>query len=207
MAVITLSRQSGSDGNIVAEQLCQKLGYRLFDKALMSQLAKKLNAEIEIAEPRPEKSLLERILNPFDSAFVGDYQTQKVISIEDNQMPSVSQIRELILAAYEHGNIVIVGRGSQVVLADKPDVLHVRVVAPREMRIRAWQKRESLSYKDASKKVSLRDRAHVDFVKNYFDTDLRDPALYDLIVNTQKLSTQSAADLIIQALQNIEPPG
>lgn len=211
MSVITLSRQSGSDGNIVAELLCQKLGYRLFDKAMMIQLSEKINAQItseeKVSETTPHRTLLERILSPFDSTFEGDHQTQKVISIEGDQTLSVSQVRELVLAAYELGNVVIVGRGSQIVLAEKPNVLHVRVVAPREKRIQAWQIREGLSNKDASRKVSLRDKAHVDFVKNYFDTDLRDPALYDLIVNTQKLSPLSAADLIIQALHNIEPPG
>ncbi len=211
MSVITISRQSGSDGNVVAELLCQKLNYRLFDKALMIQLAEKLNAQIldneKFSEASTQKTLLERFLTPFNSAFEENHQPQKIISIEDDQTPSVSQIRALILAAYDQGNVVIVGRGSQIVLADKPDVLHVRVVAPLEKRIQAWQIREGLSYNDASQKINLRDKAHVDFVKNYFDTDLRNPALYDLIVNTQKLSPLSATDLIIQALHNIEPPG
>jgi len=210
MAVITISRQSGSEGNEIAQILCEKLGYRLFDKAMMIELADELGSDpssMTDAPSGPDKAreLVDRVLNSFQSP-VGRH-VFKDISFEEGSAMTEVQVRSLILAAYFHGNVVIVGRGSQIVLSDKPDVLHVRVVAPLDKRIKIWQERESLSYKDANKRVSERDRVHVDFVKNYFDTDIREPSLYDLVVNTSKFPPGTAADLIMEALRHVEPPG
>lgn len=210
MAVITISRESGSEGNEIAQILCQRLGYRQFDKGMMVQLAKELRSDIaEVADTAEdlliEKSLFERVWGSLQSVLESGHESQQTISIETGKPLTVRQVQELILAAYNYGNMVIIGRGSQIVLANMPNVLHVRVVAPLEKRIRNWQTREGLAYKDASKKVKERDNAHVDFVKNFFDTDIRDPELYDLVINTNKLSPQDAADLIINTLQHIQP--
>ena len=107
------------------------------------------------------------------------------------------------MAAYQHDNMIIIGRGSQVILADKPDVLHVRVIAPVEKRVAVRAAREGLSLKEAQKKLADADKAHVDFVKNFFDVDNRDPLLYDLVINTEKISITAAADLILLALEKI----
>jgi len=209
MSVITISRQSGSDGNQVARVLCEELDYVIFEKPLMMQLAAQLKAEAtDAAEQLPRaRTLLERILSPFDSALDAEHEAQKEISFDENALPSVDQVSALITAAYHHNNVVIVGRGSQVVLANKPDVLRVRIIAPLEKRIQTWMARDKLTYKDAEKRVRERDKAHVDFVKNFFDEDVRTPELYDLVINMDKLSVLNAVGLIIKALHNIEPPG
>lgn len=97
----------------------------------------------------------------------------------------------------------MVGRGGQVALADKPDVLHVRVVAPLETRIKRWQTREDMMEDEARRKIHKRDAAHIEFVKRFYDADITYPTLYDLVVNTGKLTPSAAADLIIKALGHI----
>jgi cytidylate kinase len=211
MAVITISRQSGSEGNEIAKILCEKLAYRLFDKSLIIQLAEKLGPEsskITDASDRFDKAraLVERILNPLQPGLDSQHQSHKAISFENGSAMTEAQVRDLILAAHSQGNVVIVGRGSQVVLAGMPDVLHVRIVAPLETRIKVWQEREGLSFEDASKRVHNRDKAHVDFVKHFFDTDISDPALYDMVINTAKFPPGVAADLIIEGLWHLQPP-
>jgi cytidylate kinase len=109
-------------------------------------------------------------------------------------------VREIIQAAYARDNIVIVGRGSQVILAGKPNVLHVRLIGSPEKRIQMWQKRESLSYDEAKKRMEKRDRAHVDFVKNYFDADITQQGWYDLIISIDHFTKDAIAELILQAL-------
>ena len=211
MAVITISRQSGSEGNEIARILCEKLGYRLFDKALIIQLAEKLGQEPEKSADETEglskaRALVERILNPLQPGIDSHHLAHKALSLENGSIMTKTQVRDLILAAHSQGNVVIVGRGSQVVLAGMPDVLHVRIVAPLERRIQNWQEREGLSFEDASKRVHDRDKAHVDFVKHYFDTDIGDPALYDMVINTAKFPPDIAADLIIEGLRHLHPP-
>jgi cytidylate kinase len=103
--------------------------------------------------------------------------------------------------------MIIIGRGGQVILANKPDVLHVRVIAPLEKRIAVRAAREGLSLKEAQKKLVEADKAHVDFVKNFFDVDNRDPLLYDLVINTDKISIDAAAELIYVALNRLPKQG
>ena len=87
--------------------------------------------------------------------------------------------------------------------SDLPDVLHVRVVAPLEKRIANWQAREKLTYEEAQQKIAERDAAHIDFVETYFDMDLNEPLLYDLVINTGKFSPEEAAEVILEALKKL----
>jgi cytidylate kinase len=204
MSIITISRQSGCEANEVARILCQKLNYHLLNKELMTDLAEELQQEPSQAEEPPTvpkaAAWLERVLNPFYNPNDPHYVAQKEISFASGQPLTIRQVRELIQAAYARGNIVIVGRGSQVILAGKPDVLHVRLIGSPEKRIQMWQKRESLSYDEAKKRMEKRDRAHVDFVKNYFDADITRQEWYDLIISIDHFTKDAIAELILQAL-------
>jgi cytidylate kinase len=207
MSVITISRQSGSEGNQIVRMLCERLGYQYFDKHLMAQLAAEKGLDsIEItdltAEEHHVKSFWEEAFSnmavpQFTApwALTHPYQTQEEMTVR--------QVSGFIHAAYQHGNIVIVGRGSQVVLKEKADVLHVRIVAPLERRIARWMAREKVSHKEAGSIVKERDHQHIDFVQTYFDEDVNDPELYDLIINTDKLSLEAAVDLIIEAARSL----
>lgn len=209
MTVITISRQSGSEGDKVAHLLCERLGYAYFDKYLMSKLAKEIGWDpdkiLDVGEEQHHvKTLSEKIFSSFSSPFGTNAGYHVMRPDEDWEALKVEQVDRLINVAYQHGNVVIVGRGGQVVLADKPDVLHVRVVAPLEKRIQVWMGREDLSYEAARKRVHERDKAHIDFVETFFDCDLNDCSLYDLVVNTNRYSPEVAVRLILQALEEME---
>jgi cytidylate kinase len=81
-----------------------------------------------------------------------------------------------------------------------PDVLHVRVVAPLETRIRRVQEKEGLTAEEARNRVIELDQASAGWVKHIYDADPADPALYDLVISTGKISPATAADLVIQAM-------
>jgi len=205
MAVITISRQSGSEGNEITRLLCERLGYKLFDKSMMAKVAAEMGLQPEkivdaSASTHHAKSLIERWFGNYQSPF-GDAGGWTISAqLDAMEAVSVQQVTDLLLAAYEKGNVVVLGRGGQVALAGKPDVLHVRIVAPLQTRIRRWQAREGLTYEVAHKKVVERDQAHADFVRRFFNADIQDPALYDLVINTEKLTPEAAVELIVKAL-------
>ena len=208
MAVITLSRQSGSEGNEITQILCDRLGYRYFDKTMMAELATILGEDpakvVDFsADQYQAKSWLEKTFGAIQLPY-GDYTGASYLAQEDaRQALTVAHVRNFIAAAYELDNVIIVGRGGQIALADKPDVLHVRVVASLETRVRRWQNRAGLNEEKARQKVHERDSAHIDFVKRFYHADVSDPTLYDLIINTDNLSRDAAANLVIQALEYI----
>lgn len=205
MSIITISAQYGSYGDAVAELLCDRLGYRILDKGLIRRLAAEAGLKpekvINFSEDRYRpRTLAERFLesgaprsrNPVVWA---EYGTR-----EARDHAAAEPVMRLLHAAYEMGNVVVVGRGGQVVLRDKPDVLHVRLMAPLEVRVRRHQVRAGLDVEAAREQVLERDRASAQFIRRYYDADVADPALYDLIINTGKLPWEAAAGLIGSAL-------
>jgi len=68
------------------------------------------------------------------------------------------------------------------------------------VRVKRIQQQEKLSYDDALAAVEARDISDVDWIKRYFDLDSHDPQLFDLVINTTKLSQEAAADLVVAAL-------
>ncbi len=116
------------------------------------------------------------------------------------QAGSVALVQNFIRGTHGQGGAVILGRGGQVALRDMPDVLHVRVVAPLEIRIRRTQESEGLTADEAREQVSVSDQASAGYVKHYYNADPADPSLYDLVINTSKITPVVAADLVIQAM-------
>ena len=204
MATITISRQFGSHGDTVAQLLCERLNYRFFDKKLIEGLAVQSGLPpekvVDLSDDRHRaRSLVERLFSNYPAP-MGDPGTWVAAAeVEAQEKLNAAMVKQLIRAAYAQGNVVIIGRGGQVVLAGLPGVLHVRLVAPLELRIRRHQERSGLTAAAAREQVLKRDQASVDFVKRYYNTDLADPELYDLIISTAKLTPSATADLIIQA--------
>ena len=146
MAVITISRQFGSRGNEVAEKVCQKLGYHIFDKTQLTNIATEegLSTQeiIDFSEDNYKvKNFLDRLLGRANMA--GQVQIHKISAggvpitemVEVTEETAVTLIQKAIRAAYEAGDMVIVGRGGHQILKGYPDVLHVRITAPLENRI------------------------------------------------------------------------
>jgi cytidylate kinase len=123
----------------------------------------------------------------------------------------IRMIRSAIQAAYKQGNILIMGRGGQAVLRDKPGVLHVRVEAPLETRITRVRYQESsgltpdLEMQAAREKVTERDRAAAAYLRRFYDVDWADTQLYHLVIDTEKWGIGPAARLIASAVNCLPP--
>jgi len=104
-------------------------------------------------------------------------------------------IRELAA----RGNVVILGRGSQMLLADMPGALHVLCVAPRRLRANRLAERDEMGMDEAVRRTQESDRAQCAFYKKFWRVEVEDPKLYDLTVDTSRLSYEIATDLVIAA--------
>ena len=205
MATITISRQFGSHGDTVAQLLSDRLGYRYFDKNLMIGLATQLGLSaskvVDLSEEKPQaQTLVERLFASFASPMSDPGLWAASAEASTQEQLTVATIRHLIQAAHAQGNVVIIGRGGQAVLRGLPDVLHVRLVAPLDLRIKRHGERAGLDPDAAREVVLRRDQASVDFVRRFYNLDSTDPALYDLVINTCKMTPAAAVELIVQAL-------
>jgi cytidylate kinase len=214
MAVITFSRQYGSGGNEIAVRVSEQLEYRFFDKELIAQAASEegiLHGEkVDISEDNYKmRGFFDRLFNwPRMVAQVGTRIEDKTGAVAEeirilNEVESINLVRGAIEAVYEHGDVVIVGRGGQAILKDKPGVLHVRIEAPLGARVERLHERENYSLGGAQDAAIKRDRAAADYLKRFYDIDWSDPLLYDLVINTGKLNTGAAVQLILEAVKRL----
>ena len=215
MAVITISRQYGTGADNIAARVCELLGYRYFDKGVMSRMATEFGLTpenvIDFSEERYEmRSFLDRIRGPRVVAQVRTWREdpsgRRMPAIEElDEEQAVLMVRRTVEASYKQDNIVILGRGSQAILRDKAGVLHVRVQAPLAARIAYLMEHESLIEQAAERRITKRDRTAEDYVRNFYDIDWSDPVHYHLVINTGRWDTDAAARLIVNALSLLPP--
>ncbi len=219
MAVITISRQYGSGGDEIAARLCEELGYRAFDKRLMAQVASEMGLSereiVDFSEANYKvRGFLERLFGRRSARIVAETGTwtqdtsgARAVQVEQlDEEWCVRMVRTTIQAAYERGNVVIVGRGGQAILQDKPGVLHVRLQAPLGARIVRVRYQEPSGpapegQQGAAQNIVLdRDRAAAEYLRRFYDIDWADPSLYHMVLDTKKWDIEPAVQLIVQAV-------
>jgi len=114
-------------------------------------------------------------------------------------------VERLVRIAYNEDNVVVVGRGGQMVLRGLPDVLHVRIVGPFAKRVQTVAQFDGLPSEAARERVQARDHAAADYLKQNYRVDVADPCLYDVVINTERLTWEAGADMIIAALKHLAP--
>lgn len=182
MAVVTISRQLGSLGDEVAHAVATQLNYEIIGRELINQAA--VQAKV------PEVALAEID----DLGLLGLRPTPESIQAYHD---SISVLMQELVAS---GNVVIVGRAGQVILRDYPQVLHIKVIAPESVRFQRVAQQQKTTIECAQAQVQTSDHTRKKYLKKYYQVRWDDPQLYDLIINTARLTPQQAACLICQAL-------
>jgi len=225
MAVITLSRQYGSGADEISSRVCDALGYRLFDKRLIARAAAEAGISAQEAIDYSEenyhvKGFLDRLLGrsaPVAQVRVRREDPSGGRSTEDlalSEEAALSLVQHAIRSAYEAGNVLIMGRGGQALLKDKPGVLHVRLEAPLEERIQRVKDRFKESRhlfqadieirREAQDYILQRDQASEDYLRRYYDIDWADSLQYHMILNTGKISLAQAIELIVTLARQMD---
>jgi len=226
MTVITISRQFGSGGDEIADQVCERLGYRKFNKQIIARAAVDSGlTDQEIVDFQEESY---RVQNFFDRLSGRARPVSQVrVWAEDTSGVRVAQERILsedmalalvqraIRLACDDGNIIIVGRGGQAVLRDSPGALHVRIQAALEDRILRVQAglKEAKPVQDqplelrrrAQDMIELHDTASASYLKRFYNIDWSDSALYHMVLNTSRLADDLAVELVVVAARKLEP--
>jgi cytidylate kinase len=210
MRAITISREYGSGGGEIAARLASRLGWQLIAHAVIEQTARELEVhetEVEKHDEEYVASILSRIqdriqqFNPTASTSIGGDSIFDSNPRAADTRAYQDTMRQIITAAADSGHVVIVGRAGQVLLADKRDVLHIRVVAPLELRVAYVARREGLDLDAARTRVEAKDRARTRYMKTQYHCQHEDPHLYDLVIDTAILDLDSAVDLICLSLE------
>lgn len=205
MTVITISRQFGSGGNEIARRISATLGYRHFDKLMMAKVAAEVGiSEKELVDFSEDTYKMQGYL----SRLLGERLSSAISAAEVDRLDadySLNLTQSVVNAAYERGNTVIVGRGGQAILRGKPDVLHVRIVAPYDFRMQRLEELHNYSLGGAKDAAIKHDRASAEYLKRFYNVDWSDPLLYDLVINTGQLGLNLAVHLVVSAVGHLHP--
>lgn len=182
MNVVTISRQLGSQGFEVAQLLAAELGYRLVWRELINQAAIRAGA--------PEVAL----------AMIDELNLLGICPPPERCQAYIEAVERVIHELAEEGRVVIVGRGGQVILRGHPDTLHVRIIAPLDVRVERLAASKSISPRAALAQIKASDRTRRLYFQKFYQVDWEDPSLYDLIINTARIAPASAVGLIRQVL-------
>lgn len=203
MRAVTISREYGSGGGEIARRLAERLNWQLVDYQVVTLLAQRMGVSIREAEAYDERagSFVERLLSSMRSIEPAMLVStpSETLGLQPEEFYQRA-LRQVVTAAARERHTVIVGRGSQVVLEARRDVLHVRVVAPLEKRIDYVMQREGLNRDEARSRVQGKDRDRHRYLQAEYQRDNADPHLYDLICNTGVIDLDHVVELICAAL-------
>jgi len=222
MPVITMSGNTASGALEVGQAVAQEMGIGCVDQQLLVQASQRCGVPVGTVAEHDERrgslrerlsvllrTVLERSAASGADPLTGATGLEAVLSrtyadmaAEEPQLSDslyLETMTGIIRELAAQGDVVILGRASQMILADMPHALHVLCVAPREIRVHRLAERDEIGMEEAKHRTLERDRARCAFYKKFWRVEMEDPKLYDLTVDTSRLSYEIATDLVVAA--------
>ena len=206
MAVITISRELGSEGDKIADLLCQELGYCRVDRDMLLQIAREAAVDVEVVLAK-EKAVLSKprlISGDLTALYTKDRSAfEKKSTLDDQTYTRI--VHEAMEKFARQGKGVIVGRGGQMILRDWPGALHVHLYAPLEVRVQRIMQRFNISEAEARRRITKSDEEKRQYIRTmHNNASWKDLKYYHLAINTGDISPAVAAQIIILAARDKE---
>ena len=189
--LITVSREFGALGTATAEETAKRLGFSFWDQEIVHTIAEQTGIQ-EVLLASLDEQTRTRI-----EEFIGE----SVFGSETTAAKYVRQLIRVVRTLERHGGAVVVGRGVQFILGPEA-ALRVRVVCPYGQRIAGYAEREGLSEREAERMLVRVERERQTFIRRHYDREVGNPTHYDIMVNTEGLPPDRAADLLVAAYRS-----
>lgn len=200
---VTISRQTGAGAAMVGERFIAQMNkaysecnceWTYFDKNLIEKVIADFNLPEMFANLKFEDkySNVETLIKDF-------------FWFNESNWSLVQKTSRTILKLAEMGNVIIVGRGANIVTSKLKNVFHVRLVSPLDARIKHVQEYFELSSKQAEEYIRKEEQARKNYLKSYFYKEIENPVHYHLILNTHLLGYNETAEIIARAVMKRFP--
>lgn len=181
--MITVSRDPGSGGKLIAKGIAECLGFDLFHQEVIHEMAQSAKVSSRVLESLDEKGL--SMLDDWISAVV---HKQHLWPDEYLQ-----HLLKVIGTIGKHGRAVLVGRGANFVLPSE-STFRLRVIAPQSFRAKKVAEAYDIPVKEAEQRIQKTESERRAFIRKYFHTDINEPNHYDLTINTANLTLENAIE-------------
>ncbi len=186
MAIVTISRGTLSGGEALAECLAGRLGIPAISREVIRDAASRYG----IAE-----NLLDQQLHKVPSLI------QRRLGGNDERRPYLVAIQTALAERAQEGDFIYHGHAGHLLLKKLPGVFKVRLIAPMAYRVRMVRKKQGLSDEEAAKHIEQVDKSRSQWTKFLYNVDWLDPSLYDVVINLEFLSLDTACSMIEKGVQ------
>jgi cytidylate kinase len=185
--MITISRQYGAGGSELARMLAGRFGFRVIDNELLAMAA---------AQGGMDLVKIERVYEQRPS-----FQDLRVY--KERSEKYVTAVNEVLEQLAREGQVIVVGRGANLALLHHPNVFNLRIVADFGARVQRVQQREGLDQTAARRKITDADYAREAYYRYLYNVQPDDPLVYDLILNTSRVTLEEAAAMVAAAFEAV----
>jgi cytidylate kinase-like protein len=194
---ITISRQLGSYGTLIAEDLATQLDWHMFDREIVDHIARDQKVRQSLVEQLDERAqdLLHDTVRRFLTMVEGNS-----FGLEEYR---VGLLKTMAYLAAK-GNAILVGRGANFALREEKHGLHIRIVASRDVRVDRMSRLLQVNPQEARKRVMEADRERASFVRSHYRQDIGDGRFYDLVFNTDSLAIEAVVNAILAVVRSTE---
>ena len=227
MPVITINGPSGGGSVTIGEMVSQQLGLSFVDRFVTAEAARIVGKPISALVDKEQRivrfrdrfgqflqNMLERSalsgvsgepyfgrgldsLPPETYADLASGSATTAVKVDDKAF--IDATTKVLKDLHQKGDVVIIGRGANIILADTPGIMHVGLMAPLEVRIQTMMIREHMDREEAQEYVEELERARVAYFQKFFKVSPDEPTLYHLMLNMDKMQPKTAADVIAHA--------
>ena len=205
--IVCVSHLTGAEGETVARRISERLAFRYLDEEIIETAAEWVDLHPSVVgDVERRKSLMARI----GEVMTGQSsprlpQAVGQVSGGGREMPSPedlrSVIRDAIRESAQTGGIVIASHAASMVLADRDDAFRVLVTASPATRAERIASTRNVDSRQAGKIMEQEDAARADYLKRFYGVELELPTHYDLVINTDKVTPEQGADVIVRAVE------
>lgn len=198
--VVCISHSTGSDGEDVGKQVAERLGYLYVNEEIVARAAADGGLEPgDIADEENRQSFARRVLEVLadgggDAWTFGSSAAAAMESVRPADIRSL--IRETVVQTAARGRVVIVAHAASYAIEPDPTRLRVLVTASPATRAERVSTQEALDQSQATRMIKDADAGRRDYLKRFYGVDREAPTDYDLVINTDVLSVEQAADVI-----------
>jgi cytidylate kinase len=200
MTLVALSASYGAGGSVVGPALAERLGVPFVDRAIPVQVAEHLDVSVDDATAHDEQaadSFLDRLLRGFIGTDIGVPAPLPAETFTSEDFRKATE--QVLLAQAATGKGVILGRGGMIVLRDDPHVLRVRLDGPPERRLAQAVAIGETDEQTARETLGKLDRAHADYVRQFYGADIHDCTLYHLVIDSTTIGLDGCVEIIARA--------
>jgi cytidylate kinase len=203
-SVVCISHATGAGGEEIGRRVAERLGFLYVDEAIIAAAAATGGiSAADVASEERRKSLALRVLDAVAEGGAAAWSMTSGAPLVSPEELSGEPVRALIREAIEQtasrGRVVIVAHAASRALAPGTAVLRAFVTASPATRARRLSEAEGVDEKQATRAVKDADAARLDYLKRFYDVDEELPTDYDVVLNTDVISSKRAADLLVQA--------